>query len=89
MICLENFTVKLTIFAALVLIEWAIIKEVIIPEPMLEVYSARSREGQFGEPATPRDGLVVWGKGKQTRVYLYDFDKEEFDKTSYQSDLDI
>ena len=66
-----------------------IIKEVIIPEPMLEVYSARSREGQFGEPATPRDGLVVWGKGKQTRVYLYDFDKEEFDKTSYQSDLDI
>lgn len=66
-----------------------IIKEIFIPEPMLEVYSARSREGQFGEPATPRDGLVAWGKGKQTRIYLYDFDKEEFEKSSYQSDLDI
>ena len=66
-----------------------IIKEIFITEPMLEVYSARSREGQFGEPATPRDGLVAWGKGKQTRVYLYDFDKEEFEKSLYQSDLDI
>jgi antitoxin component YwqK of YwqJK toxin-antitoxin module len=65
------------------------IKEIILSEPMVELYSLRGREGQFGEPATPRDGLVVWGKGKETKVYLYDFDSEKFEMTTYMSDLDI
>lgn len=66
-----------------------IISEIILSEPMVELYSLRGREGQFGEPATPRDGLVVWGKGKETKVYLYNFDSEKFEMTTYMSDLDI
>ena len=65
------------------------LKEIILSEPLVEIYSARTREGQFGEPATPRDGLVIWGKGKQTKVYLYDFNSSQFEMTSHLSDLDI
>ncbi len=66
-----------------------VINEVFVPEPFLEVYSSRSVEGQFQEPATPNDGLVAWGKGKDTTIYLYNFDKVKFEKKSYRSDLDI
>ena len=66
-----------------------VIKEVMIPQVNLNVYGARSTEGQFGEPATVRDGLVAWGKGKETKLYLYDFESESFEESSYPSDLDI
>ena len=66
-----------------------VINEVFVPEPFLEVYSSRGVEGQFQEPATPNDGLVAWGKGKDTTIYLYNFDKVNFEKKSYRSDLDI
>jgi antitoxin component YwqK of YwqJK toxin-antitoxin module len=66
-----------------------VMKEVLIPAVGLEVYSARSNEGQFGEPATPRDGLVVWGNGAKTKLYLYDFESESFELTEYSSDFDL
>ncbi len=66
-----------------------VMKELIIPQTKLNVYSARTVEGQVGEPITSRDGLVAWGKGKETKVYLYDFESENFEVISYASDLDF
>lgn len=66
-----------------------VVKEIMIPHKNLEIYSARTNEGQFGEPATVRDGLVAWGKGRETKILLYDFESETFEESSYPSDLDI
>jgi antitoxin component YwqK of YwqJK toxin-antitoxin module len=63
-----------------------VLQEMMLLEPTLELYTARFQEGQFGEPITPRDGLVAWGKGSNTRVYLYDFDRKIFFKSEHASD---
>ncbi|NBX69234.1 MAG: toxin-antitoxin system YwqK family antitoxin [Proteobacteria bacterium] len=66
-----------------------VVKEVTIPKSQLDIYSARSSEGQFGEPASLRDGLVAWGNEKETKLYLYDYESETFLESSYPAEIDI
>lgn len=42
--------------------------------------------GLFGEPATKTDGLVEWGEGGTTRVYLYDPAAKSFKKSEHASE---
>lgn len=64
------------------------IRSIRIEEMGLELYNARGGEGQFKEPPTARDGLVVWGKESgNSSVYLYDYDKEAFLKSDHASDV--
>ncbi|WP_223632884.1 hypothetical protein [Corallococcus sp. EGB] len=37
----------------------------------LQLYPPRSKPGPYGEPKTARQGLVDWGEGNATRVYLF------------------
>ena len=36
-----------------------------------ELYPARKRPGHFGEPATSTPGLVSWGEGGSTFIWLF------------------
>jgi hypothetical protein len=67
--------------------EQGLLKSEKISELDLELYNARAVEGQFGEPPTARDGLVLWGRDNgASSVYLYDFDKGVFVRTDHASD---
>jgi hypothetical protein len=38
----------------------------------LQLYGPRSEPGPYGEPTTARQGLVDWGEGNATWIYLFD-----------------
>jgi antitoxin component YwqK of YwqJK toxin-antitoxin module len=64
-----------------------VVKSETIEELGLELYGARAERGQFAEPPSARDGLGVWEKeGGVTSIYLYDFDKELFNRSDHASD---
>ncbi len=54
------------------------------PIACIHLYLAREEVGEFGEPVSDRDGLVQWGEGGDTDVYLWDEDR--FVRRSYASD---
>lgn len=50
------------------------------------LYPARDKKGEFGEPATKTDGLVIWGEGDSTFVYLFDAKLGRFVRTEHASE---
>ncbi|MDY7226287.1 hypothetical protein [Hyalangium rubrum] len=50
----------------------------------LQLYPPRRKPGPYGVPATKRQGLVDWGEGNATWVYL--FDGKKWHATSYPSE---
>lgn len=50
----------------------------------LQLYPPRRKPGRFGVPATARQGLVDWGEGNATWVYL--FKGNEWRATSHRSE---
>lgn len=50
----------------------------------LQLYPPRRKPGRYGVPATARQGLVDWGEGNATWVYL--FDGKEWHATSHRSE---
>lgn len=59
-----------------------------LPRPLsdLLIYSRREKQGEFGEPASARDGLVQWGEGGKTFVFL--FEAGEFRMSEVSSEHD-
>jgi hypothetical protein len=49
-----------------------------------QLYPPRSKPGRYGEPATKRQGLVDWGEGNATWVFL--FDGKKWHATSHASE---
>ena len=50
----------------------------------LQLYPPRRKPGPYGVPATARQGLVDWGEGNATWVYL--FDGKKWHATSHPSE---
>ena len=57
-----------------------------IPGAGFELYPARPEEGEFGEPASTLDGLVKWGEGGSTFIWLFDADTGTFARSEHASE---
>ncbi len=52
----------------------------------LLLYGPTDKEGEFGEPKTDLPGLVQWGEGGTTYIYLYDPKTRQLERSSYASE---
>lgn len=52
----------------------------------LLLYPKTSRRGGFGEPASKLDGLVQWGEGDSTYIYLYDRNSNKLQRYDFPSE---
>jgi hypothetical protein len=51
-----------------------------------EIYPPTKKKGRFGEPATKNPGLVEWGEGDATTIWIYKDGK--FESSDYASEDD-
>ena len=73
-------------FKVLLYFKDKIILTEIIEGSDLFLYPATDREGEFGEPVTKTDGLVIWGEGGNTIVYLFNPKSGKFERWEYPSE---
>ncbi len=52
----------------------------------LFLYEPADKEGSFGEPKTELPGLVQWGEGGTTYIYLFDRKTGRLERSSYASE---
>jgi hypothetical protein len=52
----------------------------------LDLYGPTTTKGPFGEPATALPGLVKWGEGGGTEIFLYDSRLGHFKLSEYASE---
>lgn len=50
------------------------------------LYPATDQIGEFGEPMTKTDGLVIWGEGGSTIIYLFEPQSGKFESREYPSE---
>lgn len=53
---------------------------------LLVTYKAGREKGVFGEPSTKIDGLIEWGEGGTTKLFLLDKEKNIFVRSEYASE---
>lgn len=77
------------IFKVLFFEEGQIIKSQIIEntnKDTLLLYPKTNKIGEFGEPTTKLDGLVQWGEGDLTYIYLYDRSSGKLQRHEFPSE---
>lgn len=52
----------------------------------IALYGPTAKEGEFGEPPTDKPGLVQYGEGGDTYIYLYDLRIKQLVRSSYPSE---
>lgn len=63
-----------------------VVRTLDIPGAGFELYLARPEEGEFGEPASKLDGLVRWGEGGSTFVWLFHAETGSFERSEHGSE---
>lgn len=73
-------------FKVLLYLQETIIFTEVIQGADVFLYPATDQVGEFGEPMTKTDGLVIWGEGGNTIVYLFNPESGTFESREYPSE---
>jgi len=52
----------------------------------IDVYWPTDKEGEFGEPTTKLPGLIQYGEGGDTTIYLYNARSKKMESSTYASE---
>ncbi len=61
-------------------------REMLLQGDFFFLYPATKEEGEFGEPPSETDGLMIPGEGDNTHVFLFDSETETFIESEHASE---